>query len=179
MTVSTQPAIETLREALSDLMSDIPISRLNSGASARAALSAVEADLRRKDEVLKLAEGLIAVFERDDRHGNLEMHQEDALAEYASARAALAVSPSEPVPQPETPVEWVDLRPGDTISLRVLDHQFGWVRERRTVVAVHDTVIRLRDGEREYDLDYDEPERYRCDLRRSEPGTQQAEDVPS
>lgn len=49
--------------------------------------------------------------------------------------------------------EWADLRAGDAFTFRVFDHQEGWRRERREVVAVNGLVFTLRDGEREYDFD--------------------------
>lgn len=50
------------------------------------------------------------------------------------------------------PVEWSDLRAGDEIKLSVFGIQTGWERETRSVVAVDGDVIRLREGDREYDF---------------------------
>lgn len=48
--------------------------------------------------------------------------------------------------------EWSELRPGDTITLRVFGRE-GWEREQREVVAVNWPVLTLREGDREYDFD--------------------------
>lgn len=66
--------------------------------------------------------------------------------------------------------EWADLRPGDTISLRVFDHQEGWKRERRYVVAVDWPVITFRDGDREYDYDCSQGQQVDRDVRLVVPG---------
>jgi hypothetical protein len=60
---------------------------------------------------------------------------------------------------------WSDLRPGDTITLRVFDHQEGLKRERRYVVAVDWPVITFRDGDREYDFDCSQGEQVDRDVR--------------
>ena len=64
-----------------------------------------------------------------------------------SQRAAAAVH--------ET-VRYEDLRPGDVIDVHVLvaDH-IGWEWEQREVVSVDGRTVRLRDGEREYEIDTD------------------------
>jgi hypothetical protein len=51
-------------------------------------------------------------------------------------------------------VRYEDLRPGDLIDVHVLvaDH-IGWEWERREVVSVDGQTVRLRDGEREYEID--------------------------
>lgn len=66
--------------------------------------------------------------------------------------------------------DWTDLRPGDTVSLRVFDHQEGWTRERRYVVAVDWPVITFRDGGREYDFDCSQGDQVDRDVRLVVPG---------
>jgi hypothetical protein len=61
--------------------------------------------------------------------------------------------------------EWSDLQAGDLITLRVFDHQEGWVRERREVVAVNWPIITFRDGDREYDFDCSQGQKVNRDIR--------------